>query len=160
MARTVLYVDDHEDSRKVFLRTFSSKFLVETCASAEDALQHVERGNVAVLLTDQRMPGMTGLELLERVRDVAPMVRRLLVTAYNDVEYRQHLDGCVQGFFVKPWNSLELEAAIAQAIDIDALSARVRSVVHETYRVVAEDAQRREEWVSAAAKQVAASAGR
>lgn len=82
----VLYVDDEEMSLKYFSRTFGNEFQILTASSAADALKLIqERGDeIGVLLTDQRMPGEKGLQLLERARQLRPRMVRMMVTAYAD----------------------------------------------------------------------------
>ncbi len=82
----VLYVDDEEMSLKYFARTFGNEFQIITASSAAEALKLIqERGDeIGVLLTDQRMPGEKGLQLLERARQLRPRMVRMMVTAYAD----------------------------------------------------------------------------
>src|SRR4051794_14176728 len=84
----VLFVDDDEMNRQVFLANFDKKLKIISCASGPEALRVLEarRAEIGVVLTDQRMPGMTGVELLERARNMAPEAARMLVTAYADLQ--------------------------------------------------------------------------
>ena len=146
-AALVLYVDDERDNRTLFEAQFKRKFDVVTCASGEEALERVN-ARVAALLADQRMPGMTGLQLLERVRDLAPSIRRLMITAYDDDEPKRHIDGCIQGYFTKPWDKRLIETALDDAVAEWACAA-AREAVVDVDRVVAEDERRRALWAAA-----------
>ncbi len=104
----VLYVDDEPSNLKVFQVGFQQRFEVHTARSGEEALQLLAAspGRFGVLLTDQRMPGMTGAELLERAQVAAPEVQRMIVTAYSDMDavFDAVNRGQVHRYFVKPWN--------------------------------------------------------
>lgn len=82
----ILYVDDEEMSLKYFQKSFGDEFSILTATNAADGLKLVqERGDeIGVLLTDQRMPGEKGLQLLERVRVLRPHMVRMMITAYAD----------------------------------------------------------------------------
>lgn len=147
----VLYVDDDEDNRTMFQHAFSPDFAVETCASGEEALGRVEAAPPQAVVTDQRMPGMTGVELLERVREVAPAARRLLVSAFDDPEPKAHLDGCVQAYFQKPWARDDLISAMRPeplSKIVARAEAEAERILAELDRVLAEDEERRRAWVA------------
>lgn len=155
----VLYVEDDPDNRTVFQHAFSPKFVVETCASGEEALGHIRADDPpAAVVADQRMPGMTGLELLERVREVAPATKRILVSAYDDPEPRGHLDGCIQVYLQKPYDADELAAFIAAPPETYAelvlrAERMAAEVLGELDRVLEEDATRACRWRTAHAEE-------
>lgn len=82
----VLYVDDEEMALKYFERTFSSEFRILTAPNANEGLKLLESqgDEIGVLLTDQRMPGQKGVQLLERTRQSRPKIVRMMVTAFAD----------------------------------------------------------------------------
>ena len=82
----ILYVDDELMALKYFEKTFGAEFKVLTAESAEDGLKILEQhgDDIGVLLSDQRMPGQKGVELLEVVSKVRPRIVRMLITAYAD----------------------------------------------------------------------------
>ncbi|MCS5636850.1 MAG: response regulator, partial [Myxococcota bacterium] len=82
----ILYVDDEPDNLRVFELTFRREFSILTANSAEQGMEVFNANPVAVVLSDQRMPGTTGVEFLSRVRNLDPDSVRILVTAYGDVE--------------------------------------------------------------------------
>lgn len=128
----VLYVDDDALNLRVFDANFGQRFRIFRCSSPAEALATLEqrRGEIGVVLSDQRMPGMTGVELLERARTIAPDAKRMLVTAYADMQ--AVIDavnrGQVTRYFVKPWDRAELLAALEDALKIARLELRIREV--------------------------------
>jgi CheY-like chemotaxis protein len=116
----ILYVDDDESNRIVFVHSFSSCFKVATCSSGAEAIERVTRAPPEVVVTDQRMPGMTGIELLERVRQVSPATRRLMLTAYDDPEVKAHNGvggcGCIEHHFMKPFDRAEVTRVVVESV--------------------------------------------
>lgn len=118
----VLYVDDEERSLKSFERAFGHTFKVLTAVNATDALALFEAhaDEVAVLMTDQRMPGEKGVWLLERVRQARPNALRILATAYSDMDAMIDAvnTGAVYHFVTKPWDPVALESTLKHAIQL------------------------------------------
>lgn len=83
----ILYVDDEPMSLKYFVQALDGKYEVITASSADEGLAKLQRHSreVAVLITDQRMPGKMGMELLKQAKAYYPNVVRILTTAYSDV---------------------------------------------------------------------------
>jgi signal transduction histidine kinase len=130
MDNLVLYVDDDPSNLVVFETLCEGRFAIETAESGQDALDILNRRQVAVLLADQRMPGMTGVELAERVRVDYPEVVRILITAYQDLQEAVEAinRGHVRSYLRKPWNQSELLATLSEAIDTYKTSARIREL--------------------------------
>ena len=82
----VLYVDDEPENLRVFELAFRRQFSILTAQSAEEGLRLLNENPVAVVLSDQRMPEVSGVEFLSRVRSLDPTTIRILVTAYGDAE--------------------------------------------------------------------------
>lgn len=84
----VLYVDDEEKALKYFEKTFGDEFRILTANNAADGLKLIEQhgDDIGVLLSDQRMPGEKGVQLLERARQLRPRLVRMIVTAYADYD--------------------------------------------------------------------------
>lgn len=82
----VLYVDDEEMALKYFERTFGKEFRILTASNAADGLKILEQqgDDIGILITDQRMPGEKGVDLLQRALQLRPRLVRMLVTAYAD----------------------------------------------------------------------------
>lgn len=77
---TVLLVDDEPTNLKMMERQLKGIFRTTSASSGEDALEILQREEVSMLITDQRMPGMTGTELLRKARLIDPDIICLLVT--------------------------------------------------------------------------------
>lgn len=115
----ILYVDDERTNRIVFDQTFGKKFRVKSVESGAAALAVVANEAVAVLVTDQRMPGMSGDELLTRFKTVSPDTIRIVVTAYSDLDpiLRAVNEGLVVRYIVKPWDRKELDEILRWAVE-------------------------------------------
>jgi len=128
----VLYVDDESINLRVFEANFRGKFRVLTCQSATEALAILgARGQeIGILISDQRMPNITGVELLERAREIAPDVQRMVITAFSDMQAVMDAvnRGQVTRYFVKPWMKEELESALESALRIYVLQAKLREI--------------------------------
>jgi len=118
----VLFVDDEEKTRKYFCRLFGEKFNIIT---ANDGMQAVELfkeniDQVAVVVTDQRMPNMTGSQLLEKVSELKPSCIRILSTAYADIDTAIEAvnKGGLYQYITKPWEVNDLESAIMRALEL------------------------------------------
>jgi signal transduction histidine kinase len=118
--RKVLVVDDEPDVLRSVHDLLRIDYEVVTCQRASEALDHLKAAtDVAVILSDQRMPGMTGVELLQQARLIRPETTRLLFTAYADIH--AVIDAINQGhvfrYITKPWEAEELESVIRQAVE-------------------------------------------
>lgn len=137
----VLYVDDEEKSLKNFERAFGSEFRVLTAPSAIEGLKLLERhlNEVAVLITDEQMPGHRGVWLLNQARQLKPTILRILATAYSNLEavVAAVNTGAIYHYVTKPWDPVQLEGTIKQALQLfmvqrerDQLLREKMSVLH------------------------------
>ncbi len=114
--KKILYVDDEPANLNVFRIAFRRKYDITTCESAEDGLQILEENSFDVIVADHRMPGMTGVEMLQIVSEKYPDMTRIIISEYvNDEVIRhaitaQNLDGSIG----KPWDAEKLIAMIEQ----------------------------------------------
>jgi two-component system probable response regulator PhcQ len=117
----VLYVDDEEKSLKMFARAFGETFRILTASSAKAGLLLLEQhpDEVAVLMTDQRMPGEKGVWLLEKARQLQPRLIRILVTAYTDMDATIAAvnSGAIYRYVSKPWDPVQLEHTLRRALE-------------------------------------------
>lgn len=115
----ILYVDDEMHNLISFKATFRIKYDVLTAISAEEAIKLLDKNEIHVIITDQRMPGMTGTEFLESILDKHSDVMRILLTGYADIN--AVIDAVNKGkifhYLSKPWNEEELDATIIRAYD-------------------------------------------
>ena len=116
----ILYVDDEPMSLKYFVQALDGKYEVITASSADEGLAKLQRHSreVAVLITDQRMPGKMGMELLKQAKAYYPNVVRILTTAYSDVNsaIQAMNQGAVYQYINKPWDLEDLLAVIRRAM--------------------------------------------
>jgi signal transduction histidine kinase len=139
----VLYVDDDRANLLAFRAMAEPQYEVVTARSGEDALKLLgQLREVAVLIADQRMPGMSGIDLCERVRAGHPDVVRMLVTAYSDLTAAIAAinRGHVSRYLHKPWNADELMATLRDAVERYRLSVTVQRMqlrISETERMYA-----------------------
>jgi len=116
---TVLYVDDEENNLFSFKATFRIKYNVLTAISGEEALKVLAAKKVNVIITDQRMPEMTGVDFLEKVLTKFPDPMRILLTGYADMN--AVVDAVNKGkifhYLAKPWNEEELDMTITRAFE-------------------------------------------
>jgi len=137
----VLYVDDEEKSLKYFTRAFQDQFRILTAPSAQEGLKLLEahKDEIALLMTDQRMPGEKGVWLLEKARQLRPRIIRILATAYSDMEAAIAAvnTGAIYKYVTKPWDPPQLENTIKRGLEFfmvqherDQLLREKMSVLH------------------------------
>jgi two-component system NtrC family sensor kinase len=130
MSARVLFVDDDEENLLVAEAVCGDDFSVLTARSGAQALTLMRSHEVGVIISDQRMPEMTGVELLEKVQAEFPDTVRLLVTAYSDISAA--IDsinrGQVRRYLRKPWEPEELRAEIGDALERYLTQRRVREL--------------------------------
>lgn len=117
--RQVLLVDDEESVLRACQRALRKEpFQTVATTSPEEALQWVARETFAAIMSDQRMPAMPGIELLEKVKAVSPDTVRLILTGYTETQAAVDAinKGSVSRFLTKPWNDEELQLALRQAV--------------------------------------------
>ena len=117
---TVLYVDDEENNLVAFKASFRRYFTVFTAISADEGKVILKENEIHVLITDQRMPGTLGTELLaEAVKDYPDQIR-ILLTGFSDIEAIKDAinRGQIYHYLQKPWNDDELKATIENTYKI------------------------------------------
>ncbi len=119
--RSILYIDDEEKALKYFRMAFSPKFSIFTASSGEEGLALLRRegDKIGVVVSDQRMPGMIGADVLGTVRQEFPRMVRILTTAYSDLQSAILAvnKGYIYQYVVKPWEVAELEMVLHRALD-------------------------------------------
>jgi CheY-like chemotaxis protein len=125
----VLVVDDEPDVEALFRQQFrrdlrAQRFVMDFANSAADALTRIAatiEQSLILILSDINMPGMTGLELLPKVKEIRPDVPVIMITAYGDPETRRKaLEGGASGLLTKPIDFSvlreEIDSRVAQAV--------------------------------------------
>jgi two-component system, probable response regulator PhcQ len=117
----ILYVDDEEKSLKYFREIFGNKFNVLTASSAEEGMRILTENadKIGILMTDQRMPGEKGVQLLEKARHLRPRIIRILATAYSDMETAIEAvnTGAIYKYVTKPWDIPQLEVTLKRGME-------------------------------------------
>src|SRR5512144_2458713 len=118
--QAVLVVDDEVRSLEALERTLEEDFTVLTAASAEDALAILRREFVTIVLCDQRMPGMSGVEFLKRVRAEWPDVVRIVISGYTDAEdiIAGINEAGIWQYLLKPWHPDHLLLTLRNAAEL------------------------------------------
>lgn len=129
----ILYVDDEEHNLNSFKAAFRRDYEVFTAISANDGFKVLEDQEIHVIITDQRMPEMTGIEFLEAVIDKYPDPPRILLTGYADID--AVIDainkGSVYKYIQKPWDENELRITINSALELFLLKKRKEQLTEQ-----------------------------
>src|SRR3954454_25405715 len=157
---TLLVVDDEPEVLRSVHDLLRLDYHVITCRRGADAIEVLQgTGDVHVVMSDQRMPEMTGVELLHHAREIRPDATRLLFTAYADI--RAVVDAINQGhvyrYIAKPWDPEELEAVIRQAVEqheLVAEKARLLAQLQETNRRLLEANRLKEAFIEVASHEL------
>lgn len=115
----ILYVDDEQNNLTGFKATFRRDYNIFTAESAEKAMELLRENDFEVIISDQRMPDMTGVEFFESIKDDYPDSVRMLLTGYADIEsvIKAINEGNVYRYITKPWEEQDLKLTIDNAIE-------------------------------------------
>src|SRR5262249_54275058 len=129
----ILFVDDEPENLRVFELTFRREFQVRTASSGEAALESLHQSPAALVLSDHRMEGMSGVELLAKVREIDPKTVRILVTAYGDAATLSDAinNGWIYRYVPKPWRPEEMRLTLRNGIEIYALDREREQLLFE-----------------------------
>jgi serine phosphatase RsbU (regulator of sigma subunit)/CheY-like chemotaxis protein len=133
----LMVVDDEADNLELLHRTFRRDFEVFLAESGVKALQVLEQeGEMAIIISDQRMPKMNGTEFLSRTVDRFPDTMRILLTGYTDVE---DLVGAINAgkvfkYIMKPWNPDDLTVVVQQAAETYRVLKQRTNELHRALR--------------------------
>src|SRR3954470_1073359 len=141
---TLLVVDDEPEVLRSVHDLLRLEYRVLTCTRGAEAIKILDApGPIHVIMSDQRMPGLSGVEVLRHAKRVRPEATRLLFTAYADI--RAVIDAINQGsvfhYITKPWEPDELEAVVRQAVeqhDLIVENARLMSELKASNQRLAE----------------------
>ena len=113
----LLIVDDEPDMLDFLERVLRRRFVVSRATSAEEALALLEAGDFEVLITDQKMPRVSGLDLLERIGRRYPRLVRVLISGFAGVpEIQRAVEQCrIHNYIVKPVDSQSVLEGVDQA---------------------------------------------
>ena len=129
----VLYVDDEVNNLNSFKAAFRRDFEIYTASSAREGRKILDAHEIGVIITDQRMPGMTGIEFLESIIAIYPDTIRILLTGFSDINAVMDAinRGQVYKYLVKPWQNDELKMYIENALEIYNLRKENKELSHK-----------------------------
>src|SRR4030088_955506 len=114
----IMIVDDEPVNLRTLERLFRQDYQVVTAQSGAEALALLERHDVAILISDQRMPARTGIELMIKTVAIRPQMVKILLTGYTDVGALIDAinSGLVYRYLTKPWNNDDLRLTVSRAL--------------------------------------------
>ena len=116
----IMFVDDEERILRSLALQFRRHYEVLTESDPQRALQRLREEPVHVLVSDQRMPQMSGAQLLAEAREIAPNTLRILLTGYSDLDAAVEAlnDGGIFRYLTKPWDQQEMAFTLRQAAEL------------------------------------------
>ncbi|MFO1371524.1 MAG: sigma-54 dependent transcriptional regulator [Candidatus Competibacteraceae bacterium] len=116
---SVLIVDDEKEILRTLTLTFAEDYEVFTASSGAEALGTLEKQDIALIIADQRMPEMTGVELLERSMHINPNIIRIILTGYTDTAalIQAINKGHIYQYITKPWERQDLKIIVKRALE-------------------------------------------
>lgn len=155
---TVLIVDDEQpviNSLRRVLRKENYQLLSTT--DPLEAIEILKKNDIDVLLSDQRMPKMTGVELLVKAREISPDTIRIMLTAYTEWDNAENAinKGEVWRFFTKPWNDDIVRDTIREGVNLSRMkkeNKRLLAIIHQQNQMLKERSENLEKKVEAQEK--------
>lgn len=140
--RSVLYVDDERENLVAFEQRFRDRYAIHTASCAGDGMMILDSHEIDVVLTDQCMPGTSGVEFLASVATRYPHTIRCVMSGFGDMDviFAAIERGHVYYFFHKPWDACEIEAVIDSIDDVELPPAQLVNI--ESRLAAAREAQR------------------
>ncbi len=119
MNHKILIVDDEAANLRLLERLFRREYQVVSATSGAEALELLQTHDVALIISDQRMPGMTGIEFLKRAAEMRPHTVRIILTGYTDVNSLVEAinSGVVYKYVTKPWDNEDLRQTALRAVE-------------------------------------------
>lgn len=130
---SILYIDDEEQNLISFKATFRREYTIHTAIGGLEGLEIMKKHNIHLIITDQRMPGMTGVQFLEKTLPDYPECIRMVLTGFSDMEAIIDVinSGQIFRYITKPWNEQELRMTIENARQLYNLQQSNKDLVHE-----------------------------
>ncbi len=116
---TILYVDDEEDNLVTFKSVFRREYKVIIANSGQEALELLKQNTVDLVISDQRMPMMTGVQLLQIVTQEYPEIKRMILSGHSDMDDIINAINVskIHAYVSKPWNKDGLIATINNVLN-------------------------------------------
>lgn len=135
----ILFVDDEERILRSLAMQFRREYEVLTESDPRRALERLKSERVQIIVSDQRMPQMSGAELLAQAREIAPDTLRILLTGYSDLDAAVEAlnSGGIFRYLTKPWDQQEMAFTLRQAAQIAARQLQAPKAVAVARQAVA-----------------------
>lgn len=129
----LLIIDDEPEIVKALTRQFRRKYKVFSTSNAREAFDILEREHIQVVVSDQRMPGMSGVEFFSRIKTKYPDALKLILTGYSDIEavIGAINEGQIFRYVTKPWNPEELDIIVKEAFEKHELITNNRKLMQQ-----------------------------
>jgi response regulator RpfG family c-di-GMP phosphodiesterase len=136
-------VDDEVNNLISFKATFRQHYTIHIAKSAKEGMEILRTKPVCVVITDQRMPEVTGVQFLEKMMPIYPDPIRMILTGFSDIEdiIRAINTGQVFRYITKPWDYQELKMTMDNAIRFFLLQQESKNILNQLQQKVAEQAQ-------------------
>ena len=129
----ILYVDDEQDNLTVFNSAFRRDYEVHLALSGKEGFEILKKHPIQLIITDQRMPEMTGIQFLEKIIPEYPDCIRMILTGFSDIEaiIQAINTGRVYRYITKPWSKQELKINIDKALETFSLREQNRQLIED-----------------------------
>ncbi len=136
----ILFVDDEPASLTAFKSLFRDDYDIHLATSADEAYKIMNAQPIDIVISDQRMPGITGVEFLQKVRVEFPETVRMLITGYSDIDavIRSINASMVSYYFSKPFNEMDMKTILDNTIERIILTRENRKLVKQLQQLVEE----------------------
>ncbi|MEW6234777.1 MAG: ATP-binding protein [Candidatus Omnitrophota bacterium] len=134
---TILCVDDEQHNLDALHRTLRKEYEILTALSGEEGLRILETQPISLIISDQRMPAMTGVEFLEKSIELRPEIIRIILTGFTDVEdlIGAINTGRVYRYITKPWDPNDLKITVKRALESFELTQENRRLFEDIVRL-------------------------
>lgn len=115
---SVLYIDDMQTNLKLISMVLSREYLVFQAETIEEAENILQNNTIQVLITDQSMPEMSGMEFIQQIKDLYPEMKKFIISGYsNSEEIQEAIDShLIEGFIQKPVDFTLLKVVLKKAV--------------------------------------------
>ncbi len=140
MSHKILIVDDEPSNLRLLERLFRRDHNVISAPNGIEAMRLLEQHDIALVITDQRMPGMSGIELLKHTASLRPHMVRIILTGFIDVGELVEAINCGQiyKYVTKPWNNDELRLTVERALQHYETNRSRHELAHVNERLVSQ----------------------
>lgn len=137
---SILYVDDEEHNLNSFKANFRKYYTIRTAISGKEGLDIMRNNEIDLIITDQRMPGMTGIQFLEKIIPEFPDTISMILTGFSDIDVIIEAinTGRVFRYITKPWDADELKMTIDNAMQLHSLQVKNRTLMETLHQKVIE----------------------